>query len=74
MTDQHHPDHEASNPQVIEIHGYTVRLQPTALEWMAVMTPPRERPSIVLAADQETVLAKARQWIEVHAAGDQESR
>ena len=69
MTDLHHPNHEASIPQVIEIHGYTVHLQQTALEWMALIAPPRERPSIILAADQETVQAKARQWIEAHAAG-----
>jgi hypothetical protein len=73
MTDLHHPGHDASIPQVIEIHGYTVHLQQTALEWMAVITPPQERPSIILAADQETVLAKVRQWIEAHAAGGQES-
>lgn len=73
MTDLHHPSHEASIPHVIEIHGYTVHLQQTALEWMAVIAPPRERPSIILAADQKTVQAKARQWIEAHAAGSQES-
>lgn len=73
MTDLHHTNHKASIPRVIEIHGYTVRLQQTALEWMAVIAPPRERPSLILAADQEAVLAKARQWIEAHAAGGQES-
>ncbi len=74
MTDLHHPGHKASIPQVIEIHGYTVHLQQTAFEWMAVISPPRERPSIILAADRETVLTKACQWIETHAAGSQESR
>lgn len=35
---------------------------------MAVITAPRERPSVVLSADRETVLAKAHQWIAAHAA------
>ena len=68
MTDLRHPDQKTSIPQVIEIHGYTVHLQQTTLEWMAVITPPEERPTIVLAADREAVLAKAHQWIAGRAA------
>jgi hypothetical protein len=73
MTDLHHPNHETSIPQVIEIRGYTVYLRQAALDWMAMITPPRGRSGIVLAEDQETVLAKGRQWIEAHATGRQES-
>ena len=50
--------------------GFTIHLRQTELEWMARISGPQQRPSIVLAADRETVLAKARQWIEAHTATD----
>ncbi|MFD2227788.1 hypothetical protein ACFSM9_29295, partial [Microvirga arabica] len=40
----------------LEYLGYTIRLQLTPLEWMAVISQPNQRPGIVLAADREAAL------------------
>ena len=56
--------------EAIEYPGFTILLRRTELEWMAVISGPQQRPSIILAADYETVLAKARQWIEAYTATD----
>ncbi|MBM1175390.1 hypothetical protein JQC81_31400 [Microvirga arabica] len=45
--------------------GYSIRLQPTPLEWMAMITQPNQRCGIVLAPDREAALSKARDWIAV---------
>jgi len=67
-----HPRSAQPEPATIlpipEHPGYEIHLKQTDLEWMAVITAPRERSSIAFGADRETVLAKARQWIEAHAA------
>jgi hypothetical protein len=36
--------------EIVEHHGLTIRLQPPALEWMAVITGLDQRSEIVLAA------------------------
>jgi len=36
------------------------------MEWMAVITRLNHQTGIVLAADREAVLVKAREWIAVH--------
>ena len=56
--------------EAIEYLGFTIHLRQTELEWMAMISGSKQRPSIVLAADREAVLAKARQWIEAHPATD----
>lgn len=43
--------------------GYATHLNQTDLECMVVIMAPQERPSVVLGADREAVLAKAHQWI-----------
>jgi hypothetical protein len=48
-----------------EYLDFSIRLQPTPQEWMAVITPPNQRPGIDLAADREAALIKARNWIAV---------
>lgn len=58
----------------LEYLGFTIRLRKTEVEWMAVIAGRRQRPSIVLAADRGTVLAKARQWVEANSAADRGSR
>ena len=67
-----HPRSAQPEPATIlpipEHPGYEIHLKQTDLEWMAVITAPREQSSIAFGADRETVLAKARQWIEAHAA------
>jgi hypothetical protein len=68
--------HSASEPieseHTFDYSGYTICLRQTGFEWMAVITRPAERPGIVLAADQEAVLAKAHQWIAAHSHARQE--
>jgi hypothetical protein len=60
MTDpRHHQDPEVSTSELVEHHGHTIRLQPTALVWMAEVTGPDQRPEIVLAANREAALAMA---------------
>lgn len=68
MTDPHPNSIEPERPDetlALEYLGYTIRLQPTPLEWMAVVTRPNQRPGIVLAADRAAALIKARDWIAV---------
>jgi hypothetical protein len=66
MTDPHPSPINSKVPDealALDYLGYNIRLQPTALEWMAVITQPNQRPGIVLAADREAALVKAREWI-----------
>jgi hypothetical protein len=68
MTDPHpHPiDPEVPDEALaLEYLGYSIRLQPTPLEWIAVITQPNQRPGIVLAADRKAALIKARDWIAI---------
>jgi hypothetical protein len=66
MTDPHPYPIDPEVPDealALDYLGYSIRLQPTPLEWMAVITQPNQRPGIVLAADREAALIKARDWI-----------
>jgi hypothetical protein len=68
MTDPHPSPINSKMPDealALEYLGYSIRLQPTPLEWMAVITQPNQRPGIVLAANREGALIKARDWIAV---------
>lgn len=68
MTDPHLQPIEPKVPGealALEYLGYSIRLQPTPLEWMAVISQPNQRPGIVLAADREAALIKAQDWIAV---------
>jgi hypothetical protein len=70
MTDPHPYPTDPEMPDelfMLEYPGYSIRLQPTPLEWMAVITRPNQRPGIVLAADCEAALIKAQDWIAVQA-------
>lgn len=60
MTDpQNLPDTE-----FVEHNGYQIRLSPSGLEWLAFVALPRQRPTLIIAADREAALAKAYEWIE----------
>ncbi len=68
MTDPHPYPIDPEVPDealALEYLGYSIRLQPTPLEWMVVVTRPNQRPGIVLAADRAAALIKARDWIAV---------
>ena len=64
MTDPH--------PHQSALEGSTIRLRQTDVKWVAVINQPAERPSIVLAADREAVLAKAQPCIVAHSHARQE--
>lgn len=69
----HHSTSEPIGPEpTFDFLGYTICLRQTDIESMAVITGPAEYPAIVLAADQEAVLAKAHQWIAAHTHARQE--
>jgi hypothetical protein len=71
MSDPHPRSAEpepATSSLVPEHPAYAIHLKQTDLEKLAVITAPRERPSIIPGADRETVLAQARQWIVARAA------
>jgi hypothetical protein len=60
MTDPHHlPDTE-----LVEHHGYQIRLSPSGPEWLAFVALPKQRPTLNMAPDREAALAKAYEWIE----------
>jgi hypothetical protein len=69
MTDPDHQELEVSTLEVVEHHGHTIRVQPTVLEWLAVIAGPDQRPEIVLAVDREAALAMAHQWINAKSVG-----
>ena len=74
MTDPHHQSgSELLEPEhVLHPRGYTICLRQADVEWMAGITGPVQRPSIILAADQDPVLAKTQPWIEAHSKACQE--
>ena len=66
MTDPHPYPIDSEVPDealALDYLGYSIRLQPTPLEWMAVVTRPNQRPAIVLAPDREAALNKAWDWV-----------
>ena len=62
--------HAAAEAEVLERHGYQIRLSPSGLEWMAFVARPKQRPTLILAQDREAVLAKADAWIDRQLASD----
>lgn len=62
--------HAAAEAEVLERHGYQIRLSPSGLEWMAFVARPKQRPTLILAPDREAVLAKADAWIDLQLASD----
>jgi len=66
MTDPHSlPDIE-----LVEHSGYQIRLNPSGLEWMAIVARPKQRSTLIMAADREAALAKAFKWIDLQLASD----
>ncbi|MBQ0821255.1 hypothetical protein KBI52_13700 [Microvirga sp. HBU67558] len=66
MTDPS-PSQEAD---LVDHHGYRIRLSPSSLDWMALVTRPDHKPTLIMAPERETVLAKAREWIDHQLAPD----
>jgi hypothetical protein len=60
MTDPHSlPDAE-----LVEHQDYQIRLSPSGPEWLAFVARPKQRPTLIMAADREAALAKAYEWID----------
>jgi hypothetical protein len=69
MTDLHPSPINSKVPDealALEYLGYSIRLHPTPVEWIAVITRSNQRLGIVLAADRESALIKAWDWIASH--------
>jgi hypothetical protein len=70
MTDPHHrPDTE-----LVEYKGYQIRLSPSGPEWLASLALPKQRLTLILAADREAALAKAYEWIGLQRASEKHAR
>ena len=59
MTDPHHPP----DTELVGYNGYQIRVSPSGMEWLAFVALPKQRPTLILAADREAALAKAYEWI-----------
>jgi hypothetical protein len=60
------PDpHNIQDADLVERHGYQIRLSHVGLEWMAFVARPKQRPTLIMAPDRKAVLAKAYAWIEM---------
>jgi hypothetical protein len=64
MNDPHH----LQGSELVEHKGYQIRVSQRGVEWMAVVTLPKQRPTLIMAPDREAALAKACEWIQVQLA------
>jgi len=66
MTDPH----SIQDTELVEHRGYQIRLSPSGLEWLAFVARPKQRPVLIMAADRESALAKAYEWIGLQRASE----
>ncbi|QRM32964.1 hypothetical protein [Microvirga sp. VF16] len=57
MPDSHHPE----TADLVESNGYQIRLSPSGLEWLAFVARPKQRPTLIMAPDRTSVVAKAHE-------------
>ena len=69
MTDPY-PSQDAD---LVDHHGYRIRLSPSGLDWMALVARPDQRLILIMALERKTVLAKACEWIDQQLASDKTS-
>jgi len=62
--------HQLPDTEFVEHQGYQIRLGPSGPEWLAFVALSKQRPTLILAPDRETVLAKAYEWIDLQLASD----
>ncbi len=55
---------DTSAVEIIEHHGYWIRLQRTQTDWIGFVVCRGQRPTVILGADREGLITKARAWIE----------
>jgi hypothetical protein len=61
----------SQDADLVDHHGYRIRLSQSDLDWMALVTRPDQKPTLIIAPERETVLAKAREWIDRELASDE---
>jgi hypothetical protein len=61
----------SQDADLVDHHGYRIRLSPSGLDWMALVTRPDRQPTLIMAPQRETVLAKACEWIDHQLASDE---
>ena len=54
----------------MEQNGYQIRHSPCGLEWLALVALPRQHPTVIVASDRDTALAKANGWVDLQRASD----
>jgi hypothetical protein len=59
---------------LVDHHGYRIRLSPSGLDWMAFVAWPDRQPTLIMAPERETVLAKACEWINRQHTSDEASQ
>jgi len=60
----------SQDADLVDHHGYRIRLSPSDLDWMALVAWPDRQPTLIMAPERETVLAKACEWIDRQLASD----
>jgi|GEM_PF-3447977 len=70
MTDPHHPP----DIELVEYNAYQIRVSPSGMEWLAFVALPKQRPTLIMAADRESALAKAYEWIDLQRACEKHAR
>jgi hypothetical protein len=60
MTDPYPPQ----DADLVDHHGYRIHLSSGGLDWMALVAWPGQPPTLIMAPERETVLAKANEWID----------
>src|SRR5690349_13327954 len=61
----------SQDADLIDHHGVSIRLGPSGLDWMALVAWPNRQPTLIMAPERETVLVKAREWIDQQLASDE---
>lgn len=69
MTDPH----PLPESDLVEHHGYQIRLSQSGLDWMAFVALPKQRPTLIMAPDREAALVKAYEWIQAQLASAKDS-
>ncbi|EIM30956.1 hypothetical protein [Microvirga lotononidis] len=55
---------------LVDHHGYRIRLSPSGLDWITLVSWPDRQPTLIMAPERETALVKAREWIYHQLASD----
>jgi hypothetical protein len=66
--------HSIQDAELVEHRGYQIRLSPSGLEWLAFVALPKQRPTLILAADREAALDKTYEWIEGQRTSEENAR